>query len=43
MVGHSIATLQVLESLHDSQDVITYTVIRQNPMKIQESVKGDGK
>ncbi|KAL7800433.1 hypothetical protein V8C43DRAFT_327236 [Trichoderma afarasin] len=24
-------------------DVITYTVVRQNPMKVQESVKGDGK
>lgn len=42
MVSHSIATLEDLESSYDSQDVITYTVISQTPMKVRESVKGDG-
>ncbi|KAH0499383.1 hypothetical protein TgHK011_006583 [Trichoderma gracile] len=37
----NISTYQ--ESLHECKDVITYTVVSKDPMKIEESVRGDGR
>lgn len=43
VVSDSQMTFNLRDSLYYIQDIITYTVTSKDPMKVKESVKGDGK